>query len=236
MNILLTNDDGYNALGLRVIKDKLSKYGRVVVCAPMRGQSASSVKITIGEPGELKEIEKDVYAFDAYPADCAAFGLSHLGIDFDLVVSGCNHGPNVSYDVVYSGTIGACIQALTFRKPCIAFSCNNNFEIIDKCFDDVMSFIFDNDLLSDQYLLNVNFPMGHKVKRIELGSLYYRNVQTYYEKKADGYYAFRDLSKDKDIPPHTDCYQIGHDIVSIVPLEATFFNTALLKKVKKKLK
>ena len=99
MNILLTNDDGYLATGICLLKDKLSKYGKVVIVAPKEAMSAKSVAITIGRAVEVKQVENDVFYMDGTPADCVAFGLSSLNIDFDLVVSGCNDGFNISYDI-----------------------------------------------------------------------------------------------------------------------------------------
>ena len=75
MNILLTNDDGYLSTGIRLLKNKLSKYGKVVVVAPKNVMSAKSTSITLGVANEVIQVEPDVFAFDGTPADCVAFGL-----------------------------------------------------------------------------------------------------------------------------------------------------------------
>lgn len=223
MKILLTNDDGYNSIGIRLLKEKLFKYGKVVIVAPKDVMSAKSVAITFGRAVEVKKVEDDVYYMDGTPADCVAFGLSSLNIDFDLVVSGCNDGFNVSYDIMYSGTVGACMQALTYRKKSIAFSSNDGFEAVDKYFDKVMQFIFDNNLLNDEYLLNVNFPLGGVVKDIKMTNVYYRKENTYYVKDGeDQYLALRDV-KDSDCDEKgTDVYEVHHQNVSITKLNRTF--------------
>ena len=115
MKILLTNDDGYQAEGLKVLYDYFSKFADVVIVAPLTVMSAKSVSIILGKAVEVRKINDHTFAMEGTPADCVAFGLSSLNKKFDLVISGCNDGLNISYDTMYSGTIGACLQALTFR-------------------------------------------------------------------------------------------------------------------------
>lgn len=232
MNILLTNDDGYNSLGIIALKNRLSKYGHVVIVAPFEPMSAKSTSITIGSPIKLHDFGKDVFAIEGTPADCVSFALSALDIDFDLVISGCNNGLNISFDTMYSGTIGACLEALTFRKPAIAVSCEcGQFNKLDY-FDDVYDFITSNNLISNEYLLNINFPID-TVKEIKLGKLYYRNKDHYYIKKDDGFYAYRNIDLDYENYPDTDCYQVNHNIVSIVPLNKSYFDETIYEKLLK---
>ena len=222
MNILLTNDDGYFATGIKLVKEKLAKYGRVVIVAPKEAMSAKSVSIVLGRAVEVKKVEDDVFYMDGTPADCVAFGLSSLNIDFDLVVSGCNDGFNISYDTMYSGTVGACLQALTYRKPAIALSCPSNFSIIDKYLEMVMDYIFENDMLSAEYLLNVNFPYGDVVTKIVNTSIYYRpEVTYYYEQIPNHYFATRNLHDDECMEENTDVYAVHHQQVSITKLSKT---------------
>lgn len=223
MNILLTNDDGYFAIGVKLLKEKLAKYGRVVIVAPKEAMSAKSVSIVLGRAVEVQKVDEDIFYMDGTPADCVAFGLSSLNIDFDLVVSGCNDGFNVSYDTMYSGTVGACLQALTYRKPAIAVSCQGNFAIVDDYFDLVMEHILDNKLLSTEYLLNVNFPLGSAVKQIVNTSIYYRPEVTYYYEQNPGHYcATRDIHDEECPEENTDVYAVHHGQVSITKLSKTF--------------
>ena len=150
MNILLTNDDGYMSIGINLLAKMLSKYGRIVIVAPKNAMSAKSVSVTLGTPIEVKKIGEDIYSVDGTPADAVAFGLSSLDLKFDLIVSGCNNGWNISYDTMYSGTIGACLQALTYRLPAIAVSCEGNFEILESNFEKVMDYILNHNLLSTE--------------------------------------------------------------------------------------
>lgn len=233
MNILLTNDDGYNATGIKLLKKLLSKYGRVVIVAPLQAMSAMSVSITLRKPLHLEKHDIDVYSLSGSPADCVAFGLSSLDIDFDLVVSGCNHGLNISYDVLFSGTVGACLMGLTYRKKCLAISCENNFVVVENYFDKLYQYIISHDLLSSSYLLNVNFPLNEDVKGIKLTSLYYREETTYFKKENEDYIALRDLKHEYDNDIDSDCYAVYHSYISITPLDKTSFNMDLLNRIKK---
>lgn len=222
MNILLTNDDGYNAPGISLLFNKLQEYGHVVIVAPFYQQSAKSTSKTLGKTILVHQIEKDIYAVEGTPADCTAFGLTSLSIKFDLVVSGCNNGWNISYDTIYSGTIGAGLEALVNKTPAICFSSEHGFDIVEQYFDQVMEFILSKNIISNEYLLNVNFPLD-TVKDIRFGKLYYRNDTNFFIKENGEYYPSRTTENDfKDVD--TDCYQVNHHIISIVPINKTFFD------------
>ena len=234
MNILLTNDDGYSSIGIQLMKKLLLPHGRVVIVAPKEGMSAKSCSITLGKPIQFEKISPDVFACSGTPADCVSFALSSLDTDFDLVVSGINHGNNVSYDTMYSGTIGACLEALIFKKPTFAISTEDNFALVEQHFSLVWDFITNRNLLSGEYLLNINFPLGDKVKGIALGKLHYRKDKNYFIKKEDGYYAYRYM-EDISVPQKdTDLYQVNHDIISIVPLNNSYFSMEIFEKLNNK--
>ncbi len=221
MNILLTNDDGYFATGINLLYDLLSKKHKVIIVAPKTVMSAKSVSIILDRPIQVEQVNDHTYVTDGTPSDCVAFGLSSLNVDFDLVVSGCNHGLNISYDTMYSGTIGACLQTLTYRKPAIAISCDNNFYIIEKHFDEVFDYVLKENLLSTEYLLNINFPLGEEMKGIIFTHIFYRKEATFYVKNNDGYQALRSLNDDKCKDEDSDVYSVHHGYVSITKLRKT---------------
>ena len=130
MNILLTNDDGFEAKGIRTLYKLLQKYGNVVIVAPDSPRSAGSASVTLDRPIQLVKVEENIFKCSGTPVDCVSLGLCVLNMDFDIVVSGCNNGLNISYDTMYSGTIGACLEAMIFQKPAIAFS-SNNMDVVD---------------------------------------------------------------------------------------------------------
>ena len=235
MNILLTNDDGYNSTGIQLLKRILSKYGKVVVLAPDSPRSAQSASLTIGRGIKVEKVNEDTFKCDGTPVDCVSLGLTSLNIDFDVVVSGCNDGYNISYDTMYSGTVAAALESLMIGVPAIAVSAKHNtdFSEVERHFDEVWAFIQNHQLLSDKYLLNVNFPRN-EVKGLSLGSLYYRKDQNYFTKQEDGYWAYRYMQEDFSDDKDSDCYQVEHGIISIVPLSRTYYKKEIFEELKKK--
>ena len=237
MNILLTNDDGYDSYGIKVLKELLEKYGTVVIVAPDSPRSGGSAALTLHVPIQLTKVEEGVYKCSGTPVDCVSMGLCCFNIDFDLVVSGCNDGWNISYDTMYSGTVGAALEALIFRVPSIAVSAPHRDDLssLKKHFDNVFSFIQDNKLLNNEYLLNINFPRD-EVKGIKIDRLYYRHDQNYFTKEEDGSHAYRHLQTDFSDDKDSDCYHVEHGIISIVPLSRSYYNDQIKLKLENKVK
>jgi 5'-nucleotidase len=193
--------------------------------------------LTIEKPLTLEKVSDNVFKCNGTPVDCVSLGLCVLNIDFDLVVSGCNHGWNISYDTMYSGTVGACQEAMMFFTPAIAFSAESHSDMseVDAYFDEVWKYIFANDLASKDHILNINFPRG-EVKGISLGSLYYRHDKNFFVNKDGQFFAYRHLQEDFSDNKESDCYQVEHGIISIVPLSNSYFDEEILKKLNKKIK
>lgn len=122
MRILLTNDDGIDAPGLRALRKAIADLGEVCVVAPQKVQSATSHAVTFHRPISVKRRD-DGYAVDGRPADCVKLGVGALFDEpFDLVISGMNCGANVGINVLYSGTVGAAREANFNGLPAIAVS------------------------------------------------------------------------------------------------------------------
>jgi len=127
MRILVTNDDGVFADGLFALYQALSEVGDVTVVAPERQQSATGHAITLHKPLRLSPVSlrdgSPAFASNGTPSDCAALGiLEAMGGAVDLVVSGINHGPNLGWDVHYSGTVSAAIEAAMVGHASVAVS------------------------------------------------------------------------------------------------------------------
>jgi 5'-nucleotidase len=127
--ILLSNDDGYFAPGLRALRDALAKDADVIVCAPEANQSATSHSLSLHRVLRLRAVEPGVFAVDGTPADCVYVAL-HSGTRVlprrpDLVVSGMNHGLNLGVDVFYSGTVAAAREGALRGIPAIAVSADS---------------------------------------------------------------------------------------------------------------
>ena len=127
LRVLLTNDDGIESPGLQALYDELNEIAAVTAVAPAENQSGvGRSRSGIGHSEPAVDVREHAlgYAVSGTPADCAAFGLRSLpNIGFDLVVSGCNVGPNVgSYILGHSGTVGAAVEAAFLGVPAIAVS------------------------------------------------------------------------------------------------------------------
>ncbi len=126
MQILLTNDDGWEAEGLKALRAALAGEGRRVVVAPEHEQSGVSHALTLNRPLRLKRRSAEVWSVDGTPADCVLLALRGLpaseGFRPDLIASGINHGANLGDDVLYSGTVAAAMEGSLLGIPSIAFS------------------------------------------------------------------------------------------------------------------
>jgi 5'-nucleotidase len=124
--ILLSNDDGYRARGIRMLAEALRSRADVVVCAPEAEQSTTSHSLTLTRPLRLREVSEGVFAVDGTPADCVYVALNGgtrvLPRTPDLVVSGMNHGMNLGTDVFYSGTVAAAREGSLRGFPAMAAS------------------------------------------------------------------------------------------------------------------
>lgn len=121
--ILLTNDDGIEAEGLKTLEEALHGLAQLVVVAPDQERSAVSHGLTLRSPLSLKEIRPDHYVLNGTPADCVIYALRHLFVEFpDLVLSGINHGANLGDDIMYSGTVAAAREASAHGIPAMALS------------------------------------------------------------------------------------------------------------------
>jgi 5'-nucleotidase len=121
--ILLTNDDGIDAEGLRALEESLQGVAEIVVVAPDRERSAVSHGLSIHEPLHLDNVGPNRYSLNGTPADCVMHALRHLSPQMpDLVVSGINHGANLGDDIMYSGTVAAAREASKNGIPAIAMS------------------------------------------------------------------------------------------------------------------
>lgn len=123
MAILVSNDDGVSARGLRVLAAELSLLDEVWIVAPDRDQSGVSHSVTLQRPLRIDEVDDRVYAVDGTPTDCVNLAINGILPQRPrLVVSGINHGANLGDDVTYSGTVSAAMEATLLGVPAIAVS------------------------------------------------------------------------------------------------------------------
>lgn len=123
MRILVSNDDGYSAPGIKALAQAMKRFGEVTVVAPEFNQSAASNSLTLTRPLMVQEVESGVFAVNGTPSDCVHMALTGLLTEKpDLIVSGINCGQNMGEDTMYSGTVAAAIEGYLFGIGAIAFS------------------------------------------------------------------------------------------------------------------
>lgn len=122
MNILLTNDDGWDAPGLQVLKAVARQWGDVWVVAPLHPMSGISHQMTFERGLTLQQTDHQAYSLDGTPADCVRIATTQLNVDFDWVLSGINNGGNLGSDIFVSGTVAAAREGSIRGYPAIALS------------------------------------------------------------------------------------------------------------------
>jgi len=166
--ILLTNDDGIEAEGLKTLEKALKGLAHIVVVAPDQERSGVSHSLTLHTPLSAKEIAPDHYTLNGTPADCVIFALRRLFTEPpDLVIAGINHGANLGDDIMYSGTVAAAREASRHGVPSLAVSQAYDdkpirFKEGAAYIRDLVEAMLRNGLMGE-ICLNVNFPV-RKIK------------------------------------------------------------------------
>ncbi|MFZ4854969.1 MAG: 5'/3'-nucleotidase SurE [Desulfuromonadaceae bacterium] len=171
MNIMVTNDDGIHAAGIRALAEAMAELGTVTVVAPDRERSAVGHSLTVHTPLRIFELRKGWYAVDGTPTDCVNMGIHNmLPITPDLIVSGINHGANLGDGITYSGTVAAAMEANLMGIPAIAFSLatfgpSEHFTDAAQIAVHVTRTVLAHGLPADTYL-NVNMPNSPRNKML----------------------------------------------------------------------
>ena len=233
--ILVTNDDGISAPGIRALIAVMSEIGDVVVVAPDRPQSAMGHAITINNTLYLNKISKEndlvlEYSCSGTPVDCVKMAVNEvLKRKPDLCVSGVNHGSNSSINVIYSGTMSSAVEAGIEGIPAIGFSLcdydwNANFEIIKPLLKKIALQVLQNGLTIGT-VLNVNFPKlaFEDIRGIRIC----RQARAMWQEKFDkrtspfgkDYYWLSGEFINQDHGEDTDEWALANGFVSIVPVQ-----------------
>lgn len=239
--ILVSNDDGIYAEGLKCLAGALKDLGRVVVVAPDQERSAASHSITLHRPLRVKEVAKDTYAIDGTPTDCIMLGVHEiLRCQPNLVVSGVNHGPNLGDDVHYSGTVSAAYEGGIMGIPSIAVSLVMDSGENLKVAADFAARLAGKVLaegLSRGIILNVNVPdipademRGYvftKQGKRNYGDIIVENVDPRGKKY---FWIGGDVCGFEDIE-NSDCNAIREKMISITPLRVDITDQPTLKRI-----
>jgi 5'-nucleotidase len=231
VKILISNDDGYRAEGIRRLREALAAFGDVTIVAPDRNRSGASNSLTLDVPLRVFEAEQGVYFVGGTPTDCVHLAISGLfEFEYDMVVSGVNDGPNLGDDVLYSGTVAAAIEGRFLGLPTMAVSLCTEPES-GRHFDtgaQVAQAII-RQLLANppdrKLILNVNVP---DIPYAELRG--YRSTRLGYRHRSEPVIRASDprgrpvywigpAGAQQDAGPGTDFDAIANGFVSVTPLQ-----------------
>lgn len=222
MIILLTNDDGIDSKKLLYARDILKKYGTVYMVAPLIEQSAKGMSLTIGG-AYFKKVDEFTYSVEGTPVDCINFSLGGLKLKPDIIISGINDGYNLGFDTRYSGTVGACLQGQYFGFKTIAFSSDNRgTKMMELEFEKAFKYVLENDLMSEKYTLNINFPRESFTKSngILHTEIFYQEYEYRPEIIDNKYFPNRRIVRTEHLPEDSDAFafRMGYTSISKIKL------------------
>ena len=231
--ILVTNDDGITAPGIRTLISAMNEIGDVVVVAPDGPQSGMGHAVTIDDTIYCNEIKVDdgpqiEYKSSGTPADCVKLAVSEiLDRKPDLCVAGINHGSNSSINVIYSGTMSAAVEAGVESIPAIGFSLldyswNANFEPLKSYIKQIALNVLENSL-PDGVVLNVNFPKNETFKGIKICRQARANWVEEFDRRINPqgrvYYWLTGNFVNMDKGEDNDEWALANNYISIVPVQ-----------------
>jgi 5'-nucleotidase len=235
--LLITNDDGLNAKGIQTLIRVARTIGDVVIMAPDRNSSGLAHSFTSSRPLRINTIsnvpECTIYTCDGTPVDCIKVCVEHFcPRKPDLVLSGINHGSNASINVLYSGTMGAVIEASASGYQAIGFSLLDHSQDAD--FEPTVPYIKDIILrtlkhpLPNCTSLNVNFPVPEDgiIRGVKVCRQSHARWLDSYEKRIDPrgmpYFWLTGRFECNDIEPDTDQWALENGFISVVPTTTDF--------------
>lgn len=244
--ILVTNDDGVTAPGIKALAESVKDLGKVVIVAPDKPQSGMGHAITIGYPLRLSEVKNfdgiEAYQCSGTPVDCVKLAVDKvLHRRPDICLSGINHGANHSINVIYSGTMSAALEASIERIPSIGFSLLDYSMGADFSGASYYANLLVKQILGkkiDKHLcLNVNIPPAKKneLKGLKICRQAYAKYEERFDERNDPngrkYYwltgEFQNFDKGKD----TDVWALENNYISVVPVQFDLTNYNLKDKL-----
>ncbi len=235
LRILISNDDGVWARGIRVLAERVSRESdfEVYVVAPDRERSATGHALTLHKPLRVEEIEmngnlKGAWWTTGTPSDCVKFAVGHLiPQPVDLVISGINSGPNLGGEILYSGTVSAAMEGAFLDIPSIAVSIGSDgHRHYDVAADFTVALIhkLSKANFGKKVFLNVNVPNlpANEIAGVRATRLGVRAYTDHFEKRVDPrgkvYYWLAGEAIEEGEEEGTDAWCMHHKIVSVTPI------------------
>lgn len=246
MKILLSNDDGYRAEGLRALSDALAPLAETTIVAPDRNRSGASNSLTLDVPLRVMPFaERKFLVVNGTPTDCVHLALSGLfenEPEYDMVVSGINDGANLGDDVLYSGTVAAAIEGRFLGLAAIALSLvikadsGNHFATAARVAAEMVMRI-QRTPLHQATILNVNVPdvpyqalKGFQATRLGFRHRSERIVRME-DPRGRPVYWVGPAGGGQDAGPGTDFHAVANNYVSVTPLQIDLTRHAMLEDV-----
>ena len=242
MKILLSNDDGYQAPGLKALADVLTGIADITVVAPERNRSGASNSLTLEYPIRAEEAENGFFSVNGTPTDCVHLAITGLlEEEPDMVVAGINEGPNLGDDVLYSGTVAAAMEGRFLGLPAIALSMNSynpkNYRTGARVALELVRLVQREPLKTDA-IINVNIP---DIPYQELKG--YRETRLGHRHKSEPVVKSKDprgrtiywvgpAGAEQDAGPGTDFYAVHQGYVSVTPLQVDLTRYSALEVLK----
>lgn len=228
MHILLSNDDGYQAPGLKILADQLQPIANIHVVAPDRNRSGASNSLTLDAPMRPQLMENGFISVDGTPTDCVHLAITGLlEHEPDMVIAGINAGSNLGDDVIYSGTVAAAMEGRFLGLPAMAISLVGEsfqyFETAARVAEFLLAKMNKHPLPADT-ILNVNVPdlPWDMLKGFESTRLGRRHKSEPVVKTEDPrgrpIYWVGPVGKEEDAGPGTDFFAINSNAVSVTPI------------------
>ena len=246
--ILITNDDGVTAPGIRNLVEAVKHLGKIIVVAPDKAQSGMGHAITIGHPLRMNKVDIfegiEAWQISGTPVDCVKLAVDKiLHGKPDLCLSGINHGANHSINVIYSGTMSAAMEASIESIPSIGFSLLDysyeaDFTTARHYVREIVSSLL-HKKLDKHFLLNVNIPSValELIKGVKVCRQAYAKYEEDFEERKDPhgkkYYwltgEFINFDKGRD----TDVWALNNNYVSVVPVQFDLTNYKIKSQLEK---
>ncbi len=243
LRVLVTNDDGYHAAGLKVLAAAARALGEVMVVAPDREQSATSHSLTLHHPLRARSMPDGGFMVDGTPTDCVMVAVSEL-LDQrpDVVLSGINHGPNMGEDVLYSGTVSAAMEATVLGIPAIAFSYSGDsmedLAAWEAPVQRLLLSMLDEGTFPENTLLSVNLPAvaPERVAGVRVTTLgrrrYSDSITRALDPSGREYFWIGGGVSKWSGSPDSDFRAVEEGYVSVTPLHLDLTNYRLLEEIR----
>lgn len=235
--LLISNDDGYQAKGIRQLVEMISDFGDIIVCAPDSARSGFSCAFSVTTPLTLTLQEKregvEIWSCNGTPTDCVKMALAEIcPRKPDMVIGGINHGDNASVNAHYSGTMGVTLEGCMKYIPSVAFSlCDHradaDFEPLRPLVREITGRVLE-DGLPQGVCLNINFPLGDpdnplktykgvRVCRMAKGTWGSEVTKCRHPRGFDYWWMVGSYTNDEPEAEDTDNWALTHGYVAITP-------------------